>query len=65
MLKNIGSTELLIILAILLLLFGGSKLKDLARGLGESTKELKKVKKEYDDALKDNPLSDDPDQDKD
>lgn len=51
MFKNIGTTELIIIFVIIFFLFGGNKLKEFARGLGESTKELKKVKKEYDDAL--------------
>ncbi len=47
---GIGSTELLLILAVLLLLFGGSKLPSLARGLGQSVKEFKKASKEDDDA---------------
>jgi len=34
--------ELLIILAIVLLLFGGKKLPELSRSLGESMKELRK-----------------------
>ncbi len=45
-LKNIGPVELIIIAAILLVLFGGKKVKELSRGLGESQKELKKVKEE-------------------
>ena len=35
--------ELIIILVIILLLFGGSKLPKLARGLGKSVKEFKKA----------------------
>lgn len=38
--------ELLLVLAILLLLFGGSKLPSLARGLGESIKEFKKASRD-------------------
>ena len=38
-----GGYELIIILAILLLLFGGSKLPSLAKGLGQSVKEFKKA----------------------
>ena len=38
-----GGTELLLILAIVVLLFGGSKLPELARGLGKSIKEFKKA----------------------
>jgi sec-independent protein translocase protein TatA len=43
---GIGGTELLIILAIVLLLFGGAKLPQLARGLGQSMKEFKKASKD-------------------
>ena len=37
-----GPTELVIILAILVLLFGATKLPKLARSIGESAGELKK-----------------------
>ena len=36
-----GPTELIIILLILLLIFGGSKLPGLAKGLGQGIKEFK------------------------
>ena len=50
MLKNsIGTTELIIIAVILLILFGGKKLPELGKGLGESIKELKKAFKRGDD----------------
>jgi len=39
---GLGGPELLIVLVILLVLFGGSKLPSLARGLGQSIKEFKK-----------------------
>lgn len=39
---NLGPTELIIILAIVLLLFGGKKLPALARSLGKSSREFKK-----------------------
>ena len=39
---NIGPTELLIVLAIVLLLFGSTKLPKLARSLGEAQKDVKK-----------------------
>jgi len=39
---NIGMTELIIILVILLLLFGSTRLPQLARGMGKSIKEFKK-----------------------
>jgi len=44
-----GGSELLIILAIVLLLFGGSKLPGLAKGLGQSIKEFKKAAKDTDE----------------
>lgn len=46
MLRNIGSTELLVIAAIFLVLFGGKKLPELARGVGDSIKEFRKAAKE-------------------
>ena len=39
---NLGATELLIILAIVLLVFGSTKLPKLARSLGQASKEFKK-----------------------
>ena len=39
---GIGPTELIIILVIVLVLFGGAKLPKLARSLGEAQKEFKK-----------------------
>ncbi len=46
---NLGPTELIIVLLIVLLLFGGAKLPALAKGLGQSVKEFKKAAKEGDD----------------
>ncbi len=39
---GLGMPELLIVLVLLLLLFGGSRLPQLAKGLGSSLKEFKK-----------------------
>ncbi len=39
---GLGYQELLVILVIVLVLFGGSKLPDLAKSLGKSMKEFKK-----------------------
>jgi sec-independent protein translocase protein TatA len=37
---NLGAPELLIVLAVVLVLFGGAKLPKLARSLGEAKREL-------------------------
>ncbi|MEI8088704.1 MAG: twin-arginine translocase TatA/TatE family subunit [Opitutaceae bacterium] len=50
---GLGAPELVVILIILLVLFGGSKLPSLAKGLGQSIKEFK-------NAAKDDPVSDKP-----
>ena len=39
---NLGPTELIIILVIVLLLFGTTRLPKLARSLGEASREFKK-----------------------
>jgi sec-independent protein translocase protein TatA len=39
---DLGTPELLLILAIVLLLFGGKKLPELSRSLGTSMRELRK-----------------------
>ena len=53
MFQNIGTTEIIIIAVVLMILFGAKKLPEFARGLGESGKELKKASKEFKDALTD------------
>jgi sec-independent protein translocase protein TatA len=40
---HIGVQELLILLAVVLVLFGGRRLPELARGLGQGLRELKKA----------------------
>jgi sec-independent protein translocase protein TatA len=45
----LGTTELLLILAVVILLFGAKKLPELAKGLGKSVKEFKKASAEDDD----------------
>jgi sec-independent protein translocase protein TatA len=42
MLGGLGTTEIIIIAVVLLVLFGGRKLPELARGLGEAIREFKK-----------------------
>lgn len=41
MLRSIGPTELLVILVVLVLLFGGKKIPELAKGLGEGIRHFK------------------------
>jgi sec-independent protein translocase protein TatA len=47
--KSIGATELIIIAIILLVLFGGKKLPELGKGIGDAIKEFKKSMKGKDD----------------
>jgi sec-independent protein translocase protein TatA len=44
--RNLGLTEILIILIVLILLFGARKIPDLARALGKSLGEFKKGREE-------------------
>ena len=46
-----GGGEWVLILLVLLLLFGGTKLPALAKGLGQSMKEFKKASKEDEPAV--------------
>jgi sec-independent protein translocase protein TatA len=46
---NLGAPELLIILVIVLLVFGGTKLPKLARSLGQAQNEFKKGVDDGDD----------------
>jgi len=46
LLRNIGGTELAVIAGVLLFLFGGKKLPELARGVADSVREFKKSVKE-------------------
>jgi sec-independent protein translocase protein TatA len=41
MLRSIGPTELLVILIVCVLLFGGKKIPELAKGLGEGIRHFK------------------------
>jgi len=43
---GIGIPELIVVLALALLVFGGEKLPELGRGLGKAIKELKAASKE-------------------
>ena len=47
----LGGWEVIVILLIALVLFGGKKLPELARGLGQSIKEFKKATREVTDEI--------------
>ena len=46
-LKNISPTEIIILVAILVLLFGGKVITKMAKTAGESLKEVKKIKETF------------------
>jgi len=48
MFKGIGTTELIVIFVILLILFGGKKLPELGKGIGDAIKEFRKSVKSKD-----------------
>jgi len=55
---DLGAPELLIILVVILLLFGGAKLPKLARSLGEAQREFRKGQDHKDaEETKDSPNS--------
>jgi sec-independent protein translocase protein TatA len=54
---SLGPTEIILIVAVLLLLFGGRKIPELMRGLGQGMREFKKASRgddEVDKAAVDN-----------
>jgi sec-independent protein translocase protein TatA len=48
---SFGSQEMIIVMVVLLLLFGGSRLPKLARSIGEARKELRHVVEDDNDDL--------------
>jgi sec-independent protein translocase protein TatA len=54
---SLGAPELLVILAIILLVFGGAKLPKLARSLGQAQKEFKQGLNEGDPEDPNSPLT--------
>jgi sec-independent protein translocase protein TatA len=48
---SLGPTEIILIIAVLLLLFGGRKIPELMRGLGQGMKEFKKASRGDDDVV--------------
>lgn len=48
MFQNIGTTEIVIIAVVILVLFGGKKIPELIRGSGQAVKEFKAARKDED-----------------
>ena len=48
----IGAPQIILIIAVVLLLFGGRKIPELMKGLGSGIKEFKNATKEEDDPAK-------------
>ncbi len=48
----IGAPQIILIIAVVLLLFGGRKIPELMKGLGSGIKEFKNATKEEDDSAK-------------
>ena len=63
MLGNLGATEIILIVAVILLMFGGKKIPELMRGLGNGMREFTEaknnVKSEIEKGMKEKP-SDNP-----
>ena len=57
LLFNLGTGEIILIVAVILLLFGGRKIPELMRGLGKGVKSFKQGMNEVEDELK-KPLED-------
>jgi sec-independent protein translocase protein TatA len=51
----LGGTEIVLILAVILILFGAKKIPELARGMGQGIKEFKKATKEVTDEIQNAP----------
>lgn len=52
MFSNLGITEILIIVFVILILFGAKKIPELAQGIGKGMKEFKKAIKDVDEEVK-------------
>jgi sec-independent protein translocase protein TatA len=49
---NLGATEILLILVVVVLLFGGRKIPELMKGIGQGMKEFKKASRLDDESDK-------------
>jgi sec-independent protein translocase protein TatA len=48
---SLGPTEIILLLAVVLLLFGGRKIPELMKGLGQGMREFKKASRVEDDVV--------------
>ena len=48
---NLGTTELIVILVVVLLLFGGRKIPELMHGIGKGVRSFKKVMNEIEEEI--------------
>lgn len=46
MFNNFGTTELIVVAVIIVLLFGGKKIPELVRGIAESIREFRRASKD-------------------
>ncbi len=51
-LGNLGASELIVIFLVVLLLFGGTKIPELMRGLGKGIREFNNAKNSVEDELR-------------
>ena len=54
---NLGMPELIFIFLIVLLIFGGKKIPEIARGIGKGIREFRKAKDDVTDSLDEKPAS--------
>jgi sec-independent protein translocase protein TatA len=58
MFLNLGATELILIVLVVLLLFGAKKIPELARGMGRGIREFKDASREIKREIESEPSSD-------
>ena len=58
---GLGTPEVIVIIVVVLLLFGGKKIPELMRGIGQGVREFNaaksNLKQEIEDGMKDNPAA--------
>ncbi len=52
MFGNLGSTEIILIVLAILILFGAKKIPELAQGIGKGMREFKKAMREVEEDIK-------------